>query len=209
VFCGKTGVTKGHIWPDWLSKVLPRVGNGGWMSQIENNSKAYATRLIHGAEHILDPKGQKALATLLCLITIRVEFTELNTLSVTSDDRTWLRENLEPPPLWQIWIARYIGNQLESHWCRHYGMQLVSSPDDHAGPGECNTQTTTLVLGQLCAHTFSSSVFPEFSGYKGTLFKIWPISGFDINTAALPPVGDDDVVSLSEALARGMKPIPE
>jgi hypothetical protein len=251
VFCGKTGLTKGHIWPDWFSKVLPRVGthneqvvgavhtfepkmkrpefrrvvkpghsgsrkprntcaecNSGWMSRIENNAKPCATPLFQGIEHIFDLKSQRAIAALLCLITIRAEFTELSTVSITDADRTWLREKLEPPPLWQIWIARYIGDQPESHWFRHYGMQIVSTPDEAAEPGGCNTQTSTMVLGQLCAHTFSSSVFPEFSGYKATLFKIWPISGYDINTAVLPRMGDDDVISLSEALARGMKPIP-
>lgn len=28
VFCGKAGVTKQHMWPDWLKSIVPRVGNG-------------------------------------------------------------------------------------------------------------------------------------------------------------------------------------
>jgi hypothetical protein len=251
VFCGKTGVTKGHIWPDWLSKVLPRVGthneqvvgavhtfepkmkgpefkrvvrpghaggrkprnscadcNGGWMSRIEQRAKAYATPLIQGTTCALDERGQRALAALLCLITVRTEFAELNTISVSKEDRDWLREKMEPPPLWQIWIARYIGTEPENHWCRHFGMQLVPSPDVKLETPECNTQTTTLVLGQLCAHAFSSSVFPEFSGYKTPLCRIWPLAGWDIFSSALPRVADDDIISLAEALARGMKPIP-
>jgi hypothetical protein len=66
------------------------------------------------------------MAALFCLITVRAEFSELSTLSVSVDDRTWLKEKMEPPPLWQIWIARYVGTEPETHWCRHVGMQLVS-----------------------------------------------------------------------------------
>jgi hypothetical protein len=148
------------------------------------------------------------MAALFCLITVRAEFSELSTLSVSVDDRTWLREKMEPPPLWQIWIARYVGIEPETHWCRHVGMQLVSSPDVKLDTHECNTQTTTMVLGELCAHAFSSSVFPEFSGYKTPLCRIWPLSGWDIKSSTLPDVGDDDIVWLAEAVARGMKPIP-
>src|SRR5258708_255743 len=24
VFCGGTGLTRGHVWPDWLNKILPK-----------------------------------------------------------------------------------------------------------------------------------------------------------------------------------------
>src|SRR5262249_10222680 len=133
--------------------------NGGWMSQIEQRAIVSATSLIQGRPCVLDSKAQKALAALFCLITIRAEFSELSTLVVPTSDRTWLKDHLEAPALWQIWINRYTGSEPESHWCRHYGLRLQSSPDDQIGSSECNTQTTTLVLGQLCVHAFSSTFF--------------------------------------------------
>src|SRR6478609_10019799 len=74
----------------------------------------------------------------------------------------------------------------------HHRIEKVGS---HAMPGRVNsigsittdwqrrhrqasndTQTTTLVIGQLCAHAFSSRTMPDFQGYKGAaeLFQIWP-----------------------------------
>jgi hypothetical protein len=39
--------------------------------------------------------------------------------------------------------------------------------------------------------------------------KIWPLKGWDIYAEFLPVIDDDEVISLSEALARGMKQIPD
>ena len=39
--------------------------------------------------------------------------------------------------------------------------------------------------------------------------KIWPLKGWDINSEFLPTIDDAGIISLSEALARGMKQIPD
>lgn len=67
-------------------------------------------------------------------------------------------------------------------------------------------------MGQLCAHTFCSSVLPTFEGalYPGApLCKIWPLTGWDIVGSYVPVISDNDVLSLSEALARETPPIPD
>jgi hypothetical protein len=262
VFCGETGVTKSHIWPDWLDAYLPpraenylqtvgevntflptmrrpaierRVGrgdarakkprnvcrscNGGWMSQIESNAKEALIPLLQGlpfandaAAHrfMLNAWGQRAIASLLCLITMRVEYTHMATQAATDQDRRWIRETLEPPPMWKVWIARYVGDAPGAHWCRHYGLQLVSSPDELVPHHVCDTQATTYVMGQLCAHVFGSTTIPTFEGYTGQgLCCLWPLTGWDIDCRFLPAIKDKGVLSLSEALAREIPAIPE
>jgi hypothetical protein len=261
VFCGGTGLTKSHIWPDWMDQYLPpraeyyvqaigevntfsprmrrpqverhtrqgdararkprntcRRCNGGWMSQIESNAIGPSVPLIQGKpfaaevgqhSYMLNAWGQRAIASLLCLITMRVEFMHPPTQAASVTDRTWIKDKMEPPPFWQVWIARYSGTKAAEHWCRHYGLDLVSSPSEIRSAPKCNTQATTYVLGQLCAHVFSSTVLHDFTGYGGALCKIWPLTGWDVDCRHLPVIGDKGVISLSEALAREIPPVPE
>jgi hypothetical protein len=194
------------------------VCNGGWMSRLESEAMGPAIPLIvgkpyesgaEGHSYMLNAFGQRALASLLCLITMRAEFMHAPTQAASATDRLWIRDRLEPPPFWQAWIARYVGAKAPEHWCRHYGMQLVSSPTEVSGTPKCETQTSTFVLGQLCAHVFSSRSIPDFAGYSGAdLCKIWPPTGWDIDCRFLPAIRDAGVLSLSEALAREIPPVP-
>jgi len=88
--------------------------------------------------------------------------------------------------------------------------RLVSSPDEGVGAPKCNTQTTTFVIGQFCAHVFSSTSIPDFEGYTGAnLCRIWPLTGWDVDCRALPTIRDRGVLSLSEALAREIPPLTD
>jgi hypothetical protein len=179
------------------------------MSVIENNAKPVTESLMRGESFSLTMVSQRLLASLLCLITIRVEFSDLATRAVPDFEREWLKDKSEPPPTWQIWIASYSDDNTEKHWCYHHGFVIVSSPDQQGGPFECNAQVTTLVIGKLCAHMFSAVDWADFGGYEGTrLCRIWPQSQFDINTQFLPKISERAVVSLAEALARETPPVP-
>ena len=51
---------------------------------------------------------------------------------------------------------------------------------------------------------------PEFEGYTGApLCRIWPLTGWDVDCRFLPTISDRGVLSLSEALARELPPVPE
>jgi hypothetical protein len=126
-------------------------------------------------------------------------------------DRLYLKDHLEPPPLWSVWIAKYVGEKPDDQWSRFCALQVVSSDDstlaDKMGAEYCNTQCTTLVIGKLCAHLFSSTVQPNL-GYEGIrLTRIWPSSGFSLNTRFLPTLDDDQVVALHESVAANSVPL--
>jgi hypothetical protein len=252
VFCGGSGLTKGHIWPEWMGDVLiseathhvqtvgelktftPKMRrpaykqrmrqghagsrklrntcancNSGWMSLIESSAKPFAIPLMRGEPYLLTTIGQRFLSALLCLITIRVEFSDMATQAVPPSDREWFKEKFEPSSNWQIWIAKYADDDPEKHWCYHHGFVIVSSPDENAGPYMCNTQATTLVIGRLCAHIFSATDWPDFDGYEGvTLSRIWPPAQLEIDTRFLSGLSGRAVLSLAEALARETPPVP-
>ena len=79
-------------------------------------------------------------------------------------------------------------------------MQIESQPTTHFGPEYCNTQVTTLIAGQLYAHVFFSTVWPDFPGYS--LIQIWPPTYPYIDTGLLPAMSDRDGVMLHETISR-------
>jgi hypothetical protein len=180
-----------------------KVCNGGWMSKIESAAKPSTTRLMHGNTLILDRIQQMLVATLLCLIAVRNEFSALGARGVSEQERMWLRTRLTPPWNWQIWVARYAGSRPNEHWCYHYPLHIASTPTAETGPDKCNTQTTTLAVGELCAHLFSSTEILDFPGYQGIhLCKIWPPGDLLIDWRLVPAYEEPVLMSLAESLSR-------
>jgi len=106
--------------------------------------------LIAGKPALLTTTDQWLLSAVLCLITIRLEFTDPQMQGVPADERRFLMERGHTPfDTWRIWIAKYDGENPEDHWSRHFGMQVVSSVDEISRPHKCNTQVTTMVTRPL------------------------------------------------------------
>jgi hypothetical protein len=183
--------------------------NGGWMSRLEQANIPKMSSLILDRPALLRPIDQWLLAALICLITIRIEFTDPQMQGIPADDRKTLMNSGHPPfNSWRIWIARYVGMHPEDHWSRHFGMQVVSSPEHAFRPPKCNTQVSTMVIGKLCTHAISSSVMTVPEGYTGvSLTRIWPPICFDIETSSLPTLNEAEVIHLHESLAASMKHI--
>lgn len=247
VFCGEPGVTHGHVWPDWLNKILPRTAthheeingelltftpdipvlpksktlregqtrsrkprntcgrcNGGWMSGIEDASIPFAAPLIQGDSVVLTPHAQQVLASFLCLIVMRLEFLGKARV-IPMQERLLLKQTLIPPHNWKIWVARFTGNP-DDHASHRCSIQLSTGdnlpPPDRVGLDYCNAQTTTIVLGNLCAHLFSS-VEPIMDGYEGiSLTRLWPLTGLSIQSDFIPTIDGTTLVWLQEALVR-------
>jgi len=176
------------------------------MSRIENNAISVGTKLIKGDEFLLDTEGQRKLAAFLCLMAMRLEFLG-RMRAIPPSDRVFLKDHGEPPGLWTIWIAGYRGENADEHWSRYCGMQIGSTPAEKVGPDYCNTQVTTMVIGKLCAHLFSSTETPIL-GYEGIrLMRVWPLTDLDMNTRFLPTIPENAILWLHEALARESTPI--
>jgi hypothetical protein len=177
--------------------------NGGWMSTIESFAKQPAIPLIQGIDSLLTITDQFRLASLLCLISIRLQYLGIMR-AVTVEDADWLRYYREPSPDWAIWITRFAGTNPDDHSARYYAIQLDPLSTDKVGPEYCNVQVATLVIGQLCAHLFYSPVM-QFFGYDGIeLCQIWPQTGFDVDTQSFTGLDDRATLWLHETFARTM-----
>jgi len=176
--------------------------NGEWMRQIEEAAMPIMRPLLRGNPYLLlEPPALELVASLLCLVSMRVEFLSREMRAIPAADHDWLRTKFTPPADWKIWIARYEGDLLTDE--RYTAMQITSSRDVPVGVEHCNTQVTTLVVGHLCAHLFSSTVWRDFDGYEGIdLPAIWPPRKTAILARSLPVITQAEVPWPHETVAR-------
>jgi hypothetical protein len=177
------------------------------MRLIEEAAKLDMPALLLAEPRLLSVDSQRSLAAFLCLVAMRVEFTSRSMRAIPQADRDWLRTRSEAPTYWKVWIARYDGSVRMDE--RFTAMQIASSPQVPVGVEYCNSQITTLVIGRLCAHLFSSTEWRDFSGYEGIdLRRIWPPNDAGIEVGFLPIIPESAVPWLHEAVARESPPLP-
>jgi hypothetical protein len=144
--------------------------------------------LILAEPFVLDTSGMQMLAAVLALVSVRIGLTAKVMRAVPQSEIQQLMHNARPSENWRIWIARHAGANLKDYLYRYSAMQIVSEPTAASGNEHCNTQVTTLVVGQLYAHILFSTVWPNFEGYEGVgLTRIWPANELHISTKYLPP----------------------
>ena len=101
--------------------------NSGWMSRIENAVTPIAIPLILGKPCLIDTIGRWQLASVLCLISMRVAFLTKSPFVLPVEDREWMMEKAEPPPHWKIWITRIVEPPLDEHWTLFSAVALPPS----------------------------------------------------------------------------------
>jgi hypothetical protein len=171
------------------------------MRHIEEAAMPIMQPLIAGVACSIDADYQRILAAFLCLVSMRLELSS-KMPSIPAEDRNWLMTRSEPPCHWKIWIAQYYGDPLLDE--RYTAMQIASSKSVPRGVEHCNSQVTTLVIGQLCAHLFSSTDWRDFGGYDVELASIWPQGTRVIDTWRIEGISEAEVPWLHEAVARAV-----
>ena len=201
IFCGGTGMSREHIWGDWLKPHVPRTVNkhrlqsvvvnrpgvpstsslhiragdpmgsnvrvvckpcnNGWMSRLQNAVKPILLPLIRGERTVL---GQRAQETLSAWTTMAVMTSEhidpaAHMVAVSQSERDAFSQHQAAFPNWQIWIGRYQRHRWVGQWV-HTAMPVLGTKDipaDKDAPvPPPNTQTTTIILGQLYILAISS-----------------------------------------------------
>jgi hypothetical protein len=199
---------QGHSGTRFARKVC-KTCNNGWIERLEERIREPVTQLMQGAPLILDAGTQRDMAAWMTLVTMMVEFTDPPTLASMPSDYQHIYKLSEPPPRWKVWITRYDGGSPGSHVVCHFGMQLTELPDVRVEAHKCDTQVTTFVIGQLCCHTFCSTVLSGVEGDDYALIdipQIWPSTGKPIDWSSARSLSDNGVILLAIALSRGIPP---
>jgi hypothetical protein len=177
--------------------------NGGWMKKLEDEVSDWGSRMILGESVRLTPERQAILATWAAKTAIMMEFNDVATRGTSKAQYRHIYEHNEPPPVTLVWIGRYEGQQWKSRF-RHIGWlsRMREDPPVHHA-SRMNSQTTTIVCGQLFIHVAATTV-AEFAppGFRGKtardLRQIWPIQdGFDWPLQTV--LTDDDAEFISHA----------
>jgi len=201
---------QGHSGTRTARKVCKKCNNG-WIERLEERIRDVVTRALCGTLETLTTQTQRDLTAWATLVTMMAEFTHEPTLATPKDAYPALRLNQEPPAGWGVWVVRYNGTKRGSQVLRHYGVQLSPLPDVRVEAHKCDTQSTTFVIGELCLHTFCSTVFSGAEGDRYELVdipQIWPPAGETIDWTTVRCLGDAGTVSLSTALLRLIPPAP-
>lgn len=174
------------------------------MSSFDDAAKPVLSMLIKGEKAFLNADSQKLIATWIAMKAMVGEFFDPSTAAVPLSERQFLRDRRQPPDNWKIWI----GNYTRKKWSGQY-VHTTSSIDSADGlarrdPNVPNTQTTTIVVGNMYAHVFSSDIPAVIGGYglneskQEKIAQIWPIRESFI---AWPPIAMNDTDADAVAMA--------
>lgn len=158
IFCNGFNLSKQHIFPDWINRLITQVNehsqtviiadtseqlvkkdytiyvspelrkkqgplgsaklrivckkcNNGWMSDLEQSVIPFLLPLIKGEKSEITQIESGLLAQWIMMTTIMHEYTDLNGISTTYEERQALVNGIIPPS-WDIYIA----NSGESEW---------------------------------------------------------------------------------------------
>ena len=201
---------QGHSGTRTARKVC-RACNNGWIERLEEKIRDPLTKIMAGETIVLNTKLRRDFAAWFTLVTMMAEFMDPATMAIPRTDHQFMYENGRPPREWKMWIARYAGNRPDLWPMRQIGLQLLDSPDVLIETPKCDTKVATFVLGQLCVHTFRSTVLGNRVGTDYVITdmpRIWPLTRANIHWPCTKVLSDRGVLYLSECIIRMIGPAP-
>lgn len=171
--------------------------NNGWMSRLQSNVKDILVPLIRGQHILLNDADHHRISAWAMMFTMVLEFLDPHTLATTQQERKEFSIVPAPNNEWMIWLGQ------SNDWPRwdfyHYGWLhgeqaddgkfLATTPLSARTAPTCNSQTTTIRVGQLLVHTYSTRtpavhVDPIMFALTHGLHLLWPLPpdpGFNSN----------------------------
>jgi hypothetical protein len=183
--------------------------NNGWMNDLEKRVQPILIPLIRGEKVVLQPEAQLILAGWIAktVMTANTVYPESN--AITQFDRSIVMATSRPLDNWQIWLALHHNKEWRTG-LDHIGVALHRKADYEKNKNKINTQSTTIGLGSLLIHAFSSALpsvrfnpSPEF----GTrLHRVWPQTNEKISWPPTSALSDEDVERLGRHLYTHFSP---
>ena len=152
--------------------------NNTWMSAIQEEAKDRLIPLINGNWPKLNEIALKAISSYATMVTMVIEFADLNTLTTSLESRKLFKNSREPNTNWQILVGlcNNIDEQTGAFW--HRGGKLLFSEEGQV-TDKPNAQTTTFILGKCFIYTISGPIqflMPplEYASHLG-IRLFWPL----------------------------------
>lgn len=156
-------------------RVVCRGCNGGWMSNIEAQSKLMITALIKGQPFALGEDEQRLLSLWSAVRTAVFERDDPSSAAMIELEYKYIRMNREPPPNWRIFLYSYSGQEWRTRMF-HLGAKVQALGGSR--PNLPNTQKTIVAMGNVVIMIISSTadnaatIVEKLSPLN--MLQIWP-----------------------------------
>jgi hypothetical protein len=122
-------------------KIVCSTCNNGWMSQIQDRAKPHLVALIAGDACELPRQAKSALSRWVALFVTVQEHIHEDLVSVSPNDRIWIRDRSTAPPSWLIWMGRFVDPDGHSRSSRN-AIPMVSKEEFFAqrGRADCGSR---------------------------------------------------------------------
>lgn len=169
-------VRQGNAFTAKTRKVCAKCNNG-WMSILEGRAKPILMPLFRAELFTLDAEAQSILAGWIAKTRMAADTLFAESSAISPAERTWVMTTGRAPDSWQIWLARHTNAEWETA-LDHVGLALHRAADHERSKNEINTQSTTIGIGKLLIHTFSSAIptveFDPSAEFGPRLRRLWP-----------------------------------
>ena len=188
--------------------------------QSRRASKANTIPLFLEEKFTLEVEAQLILAGWIAKTVMAADTFYPESSAISPAERTLVMTSGRAPDNWQIWLARH-SNAAWKTGLDHVGIALHRAADHERLNHNINTQSTTIGIGKLLIHTFSSAI-PDVKFYPAAEFGprlcplwplppkrlFWPTRQRNIFWPTLQSLSDEDVERLGRHLYTHYTPSP-
>lgn len=150
-----------HDFIERTLKIVCRQCNNKWMSDLQEKARPVLTPLILGQESELDENSVHLIRAWMVAFTMVSEYVDPyhELVTVSQDERRAFMQDQKVMPHWSVWLGRTKLSRSRLRMHTAASTELVYTDDKsrqaiHLCP---NIQTTTLAIGHLFLHSFSST----------------------------------------------------
>jgi hypothetical protein len=174
--------------------------NNVWMGSLQDNAKPHLLALSEGNWNGLTLQGMTDLSSWAAMVTICLEFADLNTQSVPKSEREIFRGVRRPGPNWIVCFGQCGDFGDPGAMWHRAGLISDEGPPPDTVTRKPNTQTTTVYAGQCFFHTLSGpqNVLPDPAAYADLLGirQFWPLpANTPITSRSFTQAGVDRVAT--------------
>lgn len=180
----------------------------GWMSEIMDHAKPYASQMMQQQSVRLDREAQTNLAAWIAMVAIMGEFTDVESSGIPPADRAAVFETKTAPACWTISFGRYSGEKWSPLRYRHQGCSFFKPPFPDPSMARRREpdqlHVSTIAFGPLFAHALSTthspvvSVYRRYVSLRPELVQLWPLACDVIEWPDSPVLGDIEMKAIAD-----------
>jgi len=188
-------------------KIVCKSCNGGWMSTLQNKSKALLVSLMNEEDVTLNEEQQYLVTQWITMTAMTSEFSHRPSIAIPRSQRLQFKIDQIPPIGWYIFIGRYRGLNWDTRFRHHGGHSIDPTREAFSYSKNYNTHSTVFVVKSLAIYVLGS-LNPDFINKKAdfieefssayNLHSLWPPNQNELKWLDLGVNYDSDIDELAD-----------